>query len=92
MEVSGKLHNAAPLCLGEQPLLPTEQQVGGSQSQSECFGEQKNLLPLPGIEPSSYHDFSKYVSTVTQLGLMGSNEYSILVFCFMYHEDLVSHS
>jgi hypothetical protein len=41
MEVSGQLHT----------LVPVEQRLGGPQSQYGCFGEEKNLLPLPGFEP-----------------------------------------
>jgi hypothetical protein len=36
-------HNFAPR---EVPLVPSEEEVGGPHSQSGCFGEEKNLLPL----------------------------------------------
>jgi hypothetical protein len=30
---------------------PLGRRLGGAQSQSESCGEEKNFLPLPGIEP-----------------------------------------
>jgi hypothetical protein len=48
--MSGQLHARAAL-----PRYPMDRRLGGSQSRSRRNGEEKNLLPLPGIElrPSS---------------------------------------
>jgi len=46
MEVSGQLYDLATLSFGEKPPVSTEEEVG-------CFGEEKNLLPLPGFESES---------------------------------------
>jgi hypothetical protein len=46
MHVSGLLHTPAAL-----PTGPIEEEAGGSQSRSGRCGIEKNLLPLPGIEP-----------------------------------------
>ena len=35
----------------KSPQNPSNRTLGGSQSQSGCFKEEKNLLPLPAIEP-----------------------------------------
>jgi hypothetical protein len=41
-----------PLCpQGKSPRFPLDRRLGGPQSWPECCGEQKNLLPLAGIEP-----------------------------------------
>jgi len=42
-EVSGQCHDPATLSFGEKPPVSTEEEAG-------CFGEEKNLLPLPGFE------------------------------------------
>jgi len=34
------------------------------------------------LQPIPHHNLSEYVSNVRQLDLVGSAEYSILVFCF----------
>jgi hypothetical protein len=39
MELSGQLQNSATLCLGKEPLVPTDWEVGGCPSQYKCFGE-----------------------------------------------------
>jgi hypothetical protein len=46
MEASGHLYDLAPLSFGEKPPVSTGEEVG-------CFGEEKNLLPLPGFESES---------------------------------------
>ena len=35
---------------GKEPCYPSSM-LGGSQSQCQCFGEEKIILPLPGFEP-----------------------------------------
>jgi hypothetical protein len=35
---------------GKSPQYPMERRLGGPHSQSGCFGEEKNLLPLLAIE------------------------------------------
>jgi hypothetical protein len=54
MEVSGQLHAMAVLLvfLGKEPLqYPLNSKLGGPQSQSGCFGEEKNILLLLASEP-----------------------------------------
>ena len=40
---------------GKNPHYPLTRRLGGPWSQSCWFGEDKNLLPLPGIEPWFLH-------------------------------------
>jgi hypothetical protein len=52
MEMSGHVHILAALTLGKEP--PRTHCIGGwvgPQSRSGRCGEEKNLLPLPGVEP-----------------------------------------
>jgi hypothetical protein len=53
MEVSGQLHAPATLFLGKEP--PSTCWIGwlGYQGRSRCYGGEKNLLHLLGIEPWS---------------------------------------
>jgi hypothetical protein len=51
MEVSGQLHGVVTLPLAKVPPVSIERKLGRPQSQSGCFGEEKNLLPLLGIKP-----------------------------------------
>jgi hypothetical protein len=51
MGVSGQLHSSATLPLGKEPPVSIGQGLGGPQSWSGHCGLEKNLLPLPGIEP-----------------------------------------
>jgi hypothetical protein len=46
MEVSSQLHHR-----GKNPQYTLAGRLGGLQSESGCCGIEKNLLPLPGIEP-----------------------------------------
>jgi len=46
--VSGPYHALAILLPGKEPPVAIE--VGGPESQFRCFGEEKNLLSLPGIK------------------------------------------
>jgi hypothetical protein len=40
MEVSGQLHDLATLHAAREPPVPIEQEAGGPQSLSGCFGEE----------------------------------------------------
>jgi len=50
MEVRGQLHALAALPLGTEPCYPLKKRQSAPQSQSRCFGEKKNFLPLTGTE------------------------------------------
>jgi hypothetical protein len=39
---------------GKRPQCPLDKRLGGLQSQSGRCGVEKNLLPLPGIEPRPF--------------------------------------
>jgi hypothetical protein len=49
MEMSDQLH--APAALPQGPL---DRRLGGPQSGSGRFGEEKHLLPLTGIQPRPF--------------------------------------
>jgi hypothetical protein len=49
--MSGQLHAPAALPPGNCPPCQLYRRLGGSQSRSGRYGEERNLLPLPGIEP-----------------------------------------
>ena len=52
IKVNGKLYALAALLLGKEPLLLFDWGgLGGPQSLSGHFGEEKNLLLLMGLEP-----------------------------------------
>jgi hypothetical protein len=51
LDVSGQLRPPAALPLREESLYLSDKRLGGPQSRSIHCSEQKNLLPLPGIEP-----------------------------------------
>jgi hypothetical protein len=46
---SGEFHTIATLPLGKEHLIPNQKDE--IQSRSACFGDEKNLLPLPQIKP-----------------------------------------
>lgn len=48
MEVNGQIH--AAIYLRIVPRHPVSKLMGGPHSQYGHFGEEKNLLPLPGIQ------------------------------------------
>jgi len=50
MEVSGQLHTSTTLPPEKEPWYPLNSRMGVPQSLSGRFEEEKNLLPLPGIE------------------------------------------
>jgi hypothetical protein len=51
VEVSGQVHTPAALFPREDPGNELNRDLLGPQSWSECFGEEKNPLPLSGFEP-----------------------------------------
>jgi hypothetical protein len=50
MEAIGQLHASAAKPPGKGPQYPLSRRLGRPQTRSGCFGVEKNLLPLPGIE------------------------------------------
>jgi hypothetical protein len=54
MEVSG-LHALANLATVKEPQYPLNMRPGRPQRQYGYFGEEKNLLTLPGFEPWTVH-------------------------------------
>jgi hypothetical protein len=50
MKVSGQLQVSATLSLENQPNIPTVWKMGGTQTASGHYGEEKNLSLLPGNE------------------------------------------
>ena len=53
MNMRGQLCALATLLFGKEPLVAIEYE-GGPKSWSVCFGEEKNVLSLPGIEPQFF--------------------------------------
>jgi hypothetical protein len=51
MEVNGQLHAPATLPQGKSPFYTLDRRLGGPQSRSGRYGEEKNSQPPPGIEP-----------------------------------------
>jgi hypothetical protein len=49
--VSSLLHTLAALPQKQEPTEPPNRRLGGYQSLPWCFKDEKNLLPLPDIEP-----------------------------------------
>jgi hypothetical protein len=50
VEVSGKLHAPAVLCLRKEPQVPTEEEAGRASEHSGHHRVEKKLLLLPGIK------------------------------------------
>jgi hypothetical protein len=51
MKVNGQLLRPGCFISEKSPWYPLDRRLGGPQSRSGRCGEEKNLLPLPGIEP-----------------------------------------
>jgi hypothetical protein len=51
MEVSSEINSPAALPQEKNPLCPLNRRLDGPQSYSADFGEEKNILYLPGIKP-----------------------------------------
>jgi len=50
-QVSGLVHAPSSFSRGKELPMLSEADAGRPQSRSGHFGGEKNLLPLPGIEP-----------------------------------------
>jgi hypothetical protein len=50
MAVIGHLHSPAPFYPGKEAYCAFSKRLGGPESRSVHFGEDKSYLPLPGIE------------------------------------------
>lgn len=47
MDVSGQYHALTALLWGNNCCYPLERRLGGPRSQSACFGEERNFVPVP---------------------------------------------
>jgi hypothetical protein len=50
MKVSGQVHSPATLQREKGPRYPLDGRLGGFPDQCGRYGEEKNLLPLLGVE------------------------------------------
>jgi hypothetical protein len=50
MEVSGQLHAISTLLPRKELPITIVKKARRNQIPSSCFGEEKNLLPVPGLE------------------------------------------
>jgi hypothetical protein len=67
--VSGQIYALGAVCPGKQHLVP--RRMGGAQSQSGPYEEQKNLLSLPGIERQFLSRPARSLVTIpTELSLL----------------------
>jgi len=55
MKVSGQLQTPAVLPPEEQPPVPTEQKAGWAPEPALTFGKEKNIFPMPVVEPRSFN-------------------------------------
>jgi hypothetical protein len=68
VEVSGRFHASVVLHPGKELLLPTGEDDGGPQSQSEFGGEEINSQPLPGNKhPLFYPVAQRYTNDLSRL-------------------------
>jgi len=68
----GQLYVPAALMLGKEPLVTFEYE-SGPESWSGCFGEEKNVLSLPGIEPQFFTSPACSIVSVLTVLLWFSN-------------------
>jgi hypothetical protein len=61
MEQSSSVHASVALPLGRQLEEP---RLGRPQSRSGRYGEDRNLLPLPGIEPEVFGRPARSIVTI----------------------------
>jgi hypothetical protein len=80
---SGQLHTSPALPRGKSPRYPLNRRLGGPQSRSERFGEEKNLLPVPTVESQSPHRLSCGL-VVDRLHCPGSNTFQERQFLFYF--------
>jgi hypothetical protein len=59
MEVCNQLHVPAALPPANSPWYPLDRRLDGAKGLPGRCGEDKNLLPLPEIEPLRFDSFSK---------------------------------
>jgi hypothetical protein len=80
MEMISQLHALAALSPTKECPVPTEQkvQVDGLQSRSRRFEKEKNLLPLPRIEPRFLGGPARRLDTVTAMLSRLPKEYSVI--------------
>jgi hypothetical protein len=78
MEVSLQLHALTALPPVKSPRYPLNKRLSGFGGWSGCCEEEKNLLPLPGIEP--------HVSGPSLCGL----SYIYTYFYFIFKHKLLS--
>jgi hypothetical protein len=61
---------------GEEPRHAFSIRIGGAWRRSSCFGEEKNLLSVPGIEPRSSSPWPRHCvdprNQITDIKLVAS--------------------
>jgi hypothetical protein len=76
MEVSDQLHAPAALPRGKSPWYSLARRLGGPQTRSGDGGEEKNSLPLPGLEPPIIQPVAQ--QPVTEIDCSALNRVCIL--------------
>ena len=56
---------------GKRHLYPLNRRLGGPQGRSECFAEEKNLVPLLGFEPGNHlsHSLVTILTTLDPISI-----------------------
>jgi hypothetical protein len=87
MEVSGQFHAPAAFSSEKEPPIPLGRRLGGPQSRSGSCGEEKNLLPLPGLEslPSSMQSLAIPKKLSQLLFLTNVTGKATLFLCLIKH-------
>jgi hypothetical protein len=57
---------------GKYPWCPLNMKLGGPQSRSGSFGEEKNILTLPGYETQTVQPIASPYTNYATLALKGS--------------------
>jgi hypothetical protein len=70
LDGGGQLHGSGALRLEKSQRYTLGKRLGRPQSWSECSGEEKNLLPLPGIDPP-FHGRSVHSPSLYRLSYPG---------------------
>jgi hypothetical protein len=92
MEVSSQIHTLFGFTPGEQPPVHIVQEAGWAHIHSGRYGEDKNLLHLPVIEPRLFgRRASSQVAIPTQLSWLPYNRPTYTQFCDMPYV-VVQHS
>jgi hypothetical protein len=63
MELSVQLHAPAVYPQGKSAWYSSDRRLGGPQSQSGCFGEEKNSQCIPGLEHSIIQPIAQCYAT-----------------------------